>query len=406
MSQDLQNLTHTLKGLAGNAGVRAQRAQLRARQAAISQRHNSLMLDRNNRLYFMREELERRRNETASLTGSNAVLESRTTEVDRTAKDKDKEEDISEPEAESTVQDTIANLNLTGLLSYYHAFAPDGTASANQLAQRRAIMNENTERITARAMELDQRLVAEMEGNNTPSELATLDLERYDTAPETQPIQPNGVDSPPAPPSLAASSPAPAAPRTIAFPSEQDIKNALPAEGISVLEFLRAIAHPRERRHEFLSLVKTVARMDLKKGLLLPIQNERQLPSLEKETKTRQGSEGKIEVPQRQATEEADKIFWDTFSTRFEQYVAEDDARKAKAQKKMVDGTAVLKEVQKLKLRLQDVWKAAKERAGRRNKTHEIILDLDGVVVCLIFACAAGVVAVMLYDVLWHMILP
>lgn len=81
------------------------------------------------------------------------------------------------------------------------------------------------------------------------------------------------------PPSRAAS-PAPgAAPRgapspvaigsPTAFPSVQDIKNAIPAQGIAIKELMKIVAHPKERRADFVNLVKEVARMDKERGVLV-----------------------------------------------------------------------------------------------------------------------------------------
>ena len=85
-------------------------------------------------------------------------------------------------------------------------------------------------------------------------------------------IRLNVGGSPPAPSSRAASPalvPA-AAPRLIAFPSEQDIRNAIPPEGISVKHLLKVIPHPPGRKAEFVSLVKAITRLDKEKGILFP----------------------------------------------------------------------------------------------------------------------------------------
>ncbi|KAJ9614477.1 transcription factor IIF subunit tfg1 [Cladophialophora chaetospira] len=85
-------------------------------------------------------------------------------------------------------------------------------------------------------------------------------------------IRLNVGGSPPAPSSRAASPiPVPAAaPRIIAFPSEQDIRNAIPREGISVKQLLKVIPHPADRKAEFVSLVKAITRLDKEKGILFP----------------------------------------------------------------------------------------------------------------------------------------
>ena len=62
----------------------------------------------------------------------------------------------------------------------------------------------------------------------------------------------------------------PAAPRTIPFPSEQDIRNAIPSEGVSVRELLRIVPHPQERKDDFVKLVKSITKLNREKGLLLP----------------------------------------------------------------------------------------------------------------------------------------
>ncbi|ETI20355.1 hypothetical protein G647_08389 [Cladophialophora carrionii CBS 160.54] len=85
-------------------------------------------------------------------------------------------------------------------------------------------------------------------------------------------IKLNVGGSPPAPSSRAASPvPTPATvPRSPAFPSEQDIRNAIPPEGISVRDLIRKIPHPAERKTEFVNLVKAITRLDKDRGLLLP----------------------------------------------------------------------------------------------------------------------------------------
>ena len=76
------------------------------------------------------------------------------------------------------------------------------------------------------------------------------------------------------PPSRAASpaprgAPSPGASSPTAFPSVQDIKNAVPTQGIAIKDLMKIVAHPRERRAEFVNLVKEVARMDKERGVLV-----------------------------------------------------------------------------------------------------------------------------------------
>jgi transcription initiation factor TFIIF subunit alpha len=87
--------------------------------------------------------------------------------------------------------------------------------------------------------------------------------------------------SPPAtqPPSRAASpgparsAPSPGGPgspnATVQFPSVQDIKSAIPVSGITIKDLMKVVAHPKERRADFVSLVKEVARMDKERGVLV-----------------------------------------------------------------------------------------------------------------------------------------
>ncbi|KIV83618.1 hypothetical protein PV11_05631 [Exophiala sideris] len=79
------------------------------------------------------------------------------------------------------------------------------------------------------------------------------------------------------PPSRTAS-PAPGGPRgalspgassPTAFPSVQEIKNAIPTQGIAIKDLMKIVAHPKERRAEFVNLVKEVARMDKERGVLV-----------------------------------------------------------------------------------------------------------------------------------------
>lgn len=70
-----------------------------------------------------------------------------------------------------------------------------------------------------------------------------------------------------APTSRAASPGAAPAPTT--FPSVQDIKNAIPATGISIKDLMKVVAHPKERRADFVNLVKEVAKMDKERNVLI-----------------------------------------------------------------------------------------------------------------------------------------
>ena len=77
--------------------------------------------------------------------------------------------------------------------------------------------------------------------------------------------------SPPAQPTSRPGSPPPAAaPRPVAFPSEQDIRDAIPPEGVTVRDLLRLVPHPKERKNDFVALVQAVTRLDKGKNLLLP----------------------------------------------------------------------------------------------------------------------------------------
>jgi len=75
-------------------------------------------------------------------------------------------------------------------------------------------------------------------------------------------------------PASRAGSPAPrSAPTPVAgptaFPTVQDIKNAIPPHGIAIKDLMKVVAHPKERRAEFVTLVKEVARMDKERGVLM-----------------------------------------------------------------------------------------------------------------------------------------
>ncbi|KAL2433835.1 hypothetical protein ABEF95_010959 [Exophiala dermatitidis] len=77
-------------------------------------------------------------------------------------------------------------------------------------------------------------------------------------------------------------SPAPGGPRPAAgpgtpqgsepstgFPSVQDVRNAIPPQGIGIRDLIKAVEHPRERRNDFINLVKEVARIDKDRGVLV-----------------------------------------------------------------------------------------------------------------------------------------
>ncbi|OAL36679.1 hypothetical protein AYO20_04011 [Fonsecaea nubica] len=84
-----------------------------------------------------------------------------------------------------------------------------------------------------------------------------------------------GTASPAAQPSSRAASPTPVSaggsiPRPVAFPSAQDIKNAIPPQGITVKDLMKVVAHPKDKQKEFVALVKEVASYDKERGVLLP----------------------------------------------------------------------------------------------------------------------------------------
>ncbi|EXJ81607.1 hypothetical protein A1O1_07672 [Capronia coronata CBS 617.96] len=54
-----------------------------------------------------------------------------------------------------------------------------------------------------------------------------------------------------------------------AFPSVQDIKNAIPPHGIAIKDLMKVVAHPKDRRADFVALVREVARMDKERGVLM-----------------------------------------------------------------------------------------------------------------------------------------
>ncbi|KAK5443518.1 transcription factor IIF subunit tfg1 [Exophiala xenobiotica] len=58
-------------------------------------------------------------------------------------------------------------------------------------------------------------------------------------------------------------------PPPTAFPSVQDIKSAIPESGIAIKDLMKIVAHPKERRAEFVNLVKEVARIDKERNVLV-----------------------------------------------------------------------------------------------------------------------------------------
>ena len=57
---------------------------------------------------------------------------------------------------------------------------------------------------------------------------------------------------------------------TVAFPSELEVKIALPPEGISFADLVRAVPYPRDRRRDYFAMLKSITRMVPGKGLLSP----------------------------------------------------------------------------------------------------------------------------------------
>jgi hypothetical protein len=49
----------------------------------------------------------------------------------------------------------------------------------------------------------------------------------------------------------------------------QDIKSAIPESGIAIKDLMKIVAHPKERRAEFVNLVKEVARIDKERNVLV-----------------------------------------------------------------------------------------------------------------------------------------
>lgn len=77
-----------------------------------------------------------------------------------------------------------------------------------------------------------------------------------------------GGTSTPQPSSRAATPPPPLSPQEL--PSEEEIRGAIPSEGIPIKELMKLVAHPRNQRKAFVALVKSVAEFDKAKGLLYP----------------------------------------------------------------------------------------------------------------------------------------
>lgn len=58
----------------------------------------------------------------------------------------------------------------------------------------------------------------------------------------------------------------PAAPKSPQeLPSAQEIKNAIPPEGMHIKDLMRTVAHPKEQRAAFVALMRSVARLDKEK---------------------------------------------------------------------------------------------------------------------------------------------
>jgi len=55
----------------------------------------------------------------------------------------------------------------------------------------------------------------------------------------------------------------------VALPSEQEIRAAIPAEGITIKDLMARVAHPKDKRTEFVTLIKRVARMNKATNLLV-----------------------------------------------------------------------------------------------------------------------------------------
>ena len=187
MSRNIQEPLNTVSELAMAVELQSQRLQLTVLVAKNTRRIRSLMLEEKSRLGAVREELESMTAGTALLTRSIAVLESRAVKVDQAGKDEDQEEQPLRPEESSAVRDNMASPSEP--LSRAETPAISSTNLPSQLAQQRAITNENIKRIETRIMEVEQRLAAGTEDNDARFELASHDLERYTTVPEAQPAR-------------------------------------------------------------------------------------------------------------------------------------------------------------------------------------------------------------------------
>lgn len=53
------------------------------------------------------------------------------------------------------------------------------------------------------------------------------------------------------------------------FPTKQDIRNAIPPQGIAIKDLMKVVAHPKDKRSDFVDLVKEVARMDKERNVLV-----------------------------------------------------------------------------------------------------------------------------------------
>lgn len=74
-----------------------------------------------------------------------------------------------------------------------------------------------------------------------------------------------GGTSTPQPSSRAGSPGPPLSPQEL--PSVQEIRDAIPSEGITIKELMKLVAHPRAQRKAFVALVRNLAKMDKDKGV-------------------------------------------------------------------------------------------------------------------------------------------